>query len=204
MPQLARHPVAAWLAGGGGLGIAAAGKPGCYALWAESRAIGVLAKAWCSVSIPELPTQPRWYAAGIGFLPWAGWRGGPRPAVVPAIVGALAVKGVGHVIQHMHAELGVPVAVATGRRGEVGGGFRAGRNRCRRRGLGRGARRSRLRCGLRIRRASRNARNRLRTLWTRVLDCTGGTQGHHPTQQGKSCDAIHRSSQLCGPRDPNY
>ena len=54
-------------------------------------------------SVPELPAQPRRHAAGIGLLPRTAWRGRPSPAVIPAVIGTLAVESAWHIIQHMHA-----------------------------------------------------------------------------------------------------
>ena len=72
--------------------------------------------------LPELLAQSRRYAVDVGFFPRAVGADRAAPAVVPAVVGALAVEGVGLVVEHVHAQLLVPVAVAARWRGEAGGG----------------------------------------------------------------------------------
>jgi hypothetical protein len=148
-------------------------------------------------SVPELPAQPRRHATGIGLLPRTAWRSRPRPAVVPAVIGTLAVERIRHIVQHMHAQTRVPMAIATRWRSEVRRRFRARRrDRRGRRRLWRGPRST----GLRGRRRAGDRRNRLRallgTLRSRMLNRTRCGQSHHQTQQGKTGDAIHKGSLL--------
>lgn len=56
------------------------------------------------------------------LFPWPVRADRPAPAVIPAVVRALAVEGVGLIIENVHAELGVPMAVATRWRREARGG----------------------------------------------------------------------------------
>ncbi|MNO00408.1 hypothetical protein D3C81_2202890 [compost metagenome] len=56
----------------------------------------------------------------VGVFPRAIGADGAAPAVVPAVVGALAVEGVGLVVEDVDAEFLVPVAVAARWWGEAG------------------------------------------------------------------------------------
>ena len=58
--------------------------------------------------LPELPPQPTRHAVDIGVFPRPVRTDRPAPAVVPAVVGALAVEGVGLVIQHVDAQASDP------------------------------------------------------------------------------------------------
>ena len=78
------------------------------------------------MALLELPAQPRRYAADVRFFPRPIGADCAAPAVVPAVVGALAVEDVGLVIQHIHAQVRIPVA-------RPAGGWREGRRGARQR-----------------------------------------------------------------------
>ena len=64
-----------------------------------------------SASLPELPPKPTRNTVNVSFLPRPFRTDRPAPAVIPAVIGTLAIKGIGLVIQHIHPKLRIPMAI---------------------------------------------------------------------------------------------
>ena len=133
------------------------------------------------LSLRVLLTQSRRHAVHVRLLPWPVGADGAAPAVAPAVVGALAVEGVGLFVQHIHLHLAVPVAGGARWWGEGRGlgwqrlwrrGYRAGRFGA---GLGRWARR-------------RDGRAGRRRRWP--VDRTSA-QAQYQAEQGDTCECGH-------------
>ena len=62
----------------------------------------------------------------VGVFPWAVGADRAAPAVVPAVVGALAIERIGLIVEDVDAEFLIPVAVAARWWGEAGRGARDG------------------------------------------------------------------------------
>src|SRR5690242_1075728 len=77
-------------------------------------------KAALYTLLPELPPQPTRHTVNVRLFPRPLRTDRPAPAVIPAIIGTLAIEGIGLIIQHIDPKLRIPMTVAPRRRREAG------------------------------------------------------------------------------------
>ncbi|VVP77374.1 hypothetical protein PS922_01485 [Pseudomonas fluorescens] len=62
--------------------------------------------------LPEFPSQATRYTLDVSIFPRPLRTNRPTPTIIPAVIGTLAIKGIGLVIKRIHPKLRIPMAIA--------------------------------------------------------------------------------------------